>query len=165
MVEGAMSVEEDQITYGYHPAEPILLGPQIDYSDGKSDYDGLMEFYEFCKKWDPHMNLNWSAWGLFNGERIVRGDWRYPDRYYFNRPSSPDKKPAGYYVTAYTRGNYGQTANLYERILAFIKKNGLTVVGNCFEAYVLNEIVLPDPQHYLIRASLQVDERDLGTAK
>jgi DNA-binding transcriptional MerR regulator len=158
VIEG-ISADETKILYHYQEAESIMLGPQIDYSDGKTDFDALVDFYHFCKENDPDINLNWAAWGFFSGERIRNRDWRYPDRFYFSRPNSPDVKPAGWYVTGYSRGDYGHTDELYERLLAYIDENGLEIIGDVYEAYVLNEITVVEPKDYLIRSSIQVAER------
>ncbi|MDR0500718.1 MAG: MerR family transcriptional regulator [Coriobacteriales bacterium] len=159
MIEDSIDINEKEINYAYHKAESIYIGPRNDYSKGKSDYDNLIAFYEYCRQKNPEMNLNWAAWGIFNGERIKKRDWRWPDHYYFARPNSPDEKPAGWYVTAYTRGDYSCTGDGYERLLRYIFANGLDIIGNAYEDYVLNELVEPDPQNYLIRISIQVTER------
>jgi effector-binding domain-containing protein len=73
-------------------------------------------------------------------------------------PDAPDRKPAGLYVTGYTRGYYGQSDALYKRIMAYIKENGLEICGPAYEMYPLNEISIPDPRSYLMRVSIEVNK-------
>jgi DNA-binding transcriptional MerR regulator len=158
IITEGLAADTSKVEYGYHEAESIYLGPKNDYSNGQTDYDNLIKFYEYCWQRDPNINLNWAAWGLFKGERVLRHDWRWPDYFYFNRPGSPDAKPAGYYVTAYTHGPYSKSDAAYERLLAYIDEQGLEIVGDAFESYILNEIAEPDPNNYLIRVSIQVSK-------
>ena len=104
--------------------------------------------------------MNFSVWGTFSKERIKRRDWRWPDRYYFNDPDGKDEKPAAFYVVGYRRGGYGQSTELYERLLDYIDTNGLTICGPSFEEYPLNEICTPDDSNYLMRIMITVDKTE-----
>jgi effector-binding domain-containing protein len=61
-------------------------------------------------------------------------------------------------VTGYTRGNYGQSAALYKRLLAYIEQHNLEICGPAFETYPLNEISISDPDRYLMRISITVKQ-------
>ncbi|MDR3052943.1 MAG: MerR family transcriptional regulator [Coriobacteriales bacterium] len=159
MIEEVSDIDETQIIYHYQKAQSVLMGPKNDYSNGRTNYDALVSFYDHCRTVDPNMNLNWAAWGYFPAGRIKQHDWFWPERYYFYRPGSPDVKPAGWYVTGYTHGDYGQTDELYIRLLNFIEKQGLEIIGSAYEEYPLNEVAIVEPQNYLIRISIQVNKK------
>ena len=160
-INSVLQVNEDAITVKFMPAEAIVLGQLNDYSQGKNDYDALFSFYRSCHSQYPDLDLNYPVWGVFSGERIWRGDWVWPDRYYFYNPEGHDKRPAARYAVGYTRGEYGQTDGLYKRLMNFINGNGLEISGDAYEEYPLNEICIAEDNNYLIRVMIPV--RDINT--
>jgi DNA-binding transcriptional MerR regulator len=157
VIEEVVDIDEDEIILEHMPEEHILLGPINDYSNGRSLNSALLDFYNWCKQRDEDMDLNYSAWGTFSAERLKRGDWVWPDRFYFNNPEGDDVKPAGAYVTGFARGNYGDTDRLYRRLMEFIHDRRLKLLGPSFETYPLNEISVAEPTNYLIRVSIRVE--------
>ena len=153
-IENSIGVDEDKIEFIYEKATPIFIGPQNDYSDGKSDWDALLDFYNYFAENGADVNMNYSAWGMFSEERIKKGDWKYPDRYYLNSPDGESKKPAAWYVVGYGRGYYGQTDDIYKRMIAYMDENALEICGPTYETYPLNEISIENPENYLIRISI-----------
>jgi DNA-binding transcriptional MerR regulator len=65
-------------------------------------------------------------------------------------------RSAGWYVTGCTRGRYGDSAPLFERLLTFIEAEGLTMVGRSYVDYLLNEISIQDSSEYLIQIAIAV---------
>jgi DNA-binding transcriptional MerR regulator len=155
-IKNALQVDEDSIELHDAEAEPIFLGPQCDYAEGKTMDEALLAFYNYCKQTDVTLDLNYSAWGTFTEARLRKGDWKWPDRFYFSMPGAPDEKPAGLYLTGYDRGDYGQTDALYRRLFSYMDNNNLVLNGPSFEEYPLNEISITDPARYLIRVSIKV---------
>jgi effector-binding domain-containing protein len=107
----------------------------------------------------PDLDLNYPVWGVFSEERIKNGDWKYPDRYYFYNPEGHDKRPADFYAIGYMRGEYGQTDELYSRMLAYIDRNGFEICGDAYEEYPLNELSVSDSGNYLIRVMITVRKK------
>lgn len=166
-IEEAGEIDEDKITVSWMPKKNILLGPHNDYSKGKNsraDFEALLKFYEYCGKKAPHINLNYSVWGFYSKERIEKGDWIYPDKFYLYTPDGSDEKPEGEYVIGYTRGYYGYpcTDELYKRIMKYIVENNLELYGDSYEEYLLNEISVSNPNNYLIRVSILVKSKDMN---
>jgi DNA-binding transcriptional MerR regulator len=157
VIQEVSDIDESAITLGHMPEEHIILGPQNDYSNGRTLNNALLDFYNWCKTRDGGMDLNYSAWGTLSAERLVKGDWVWPDRFYFNNPDGKEIKRAGTYVTGYTRGNYGDTDGLYRRLMAYIQDKGLKLTGPSYETYPLNEISVMNPNGYLIRVSIMVE--------
>jgi len=163
----AARADENAITVQFTPAEAIVLGEPNDYSAGGTDYDALFNFYRSCKKKYPDLDLNYPVWALFSEERIKRRDWVWPDRYYFYNPEGHDSKPAALYAIGYTRGGYGQSGELYERLLEYIDANGFEICGPAYEEYPLNEFCILEDKDYLMRVMITVREkiRQEGAAK
>jgi DNA-binding transcriptional MerR regulator len=158
-IENSIAVNEDKVELVWEKASSIFIGPQNHYDGNNTDWDTLLDFYTYCEEKYKHINLNYSAWAYFSEERIKKGDWKYPDRYYFNSPDGDDKKPEGWYVVGYGRGGYGQTSEIYKKIIAYINENNLEICGPSYEEYPLNEISIDKPENYLIRISLTVREK------
>ncbi len=95
---------------------------------------------------------------MFSEERVKSGDLKWPDRYYFYNPSGEDERPAGLYAVGYTRGGYGQSNGLYQRMADYIKAQGFTICGDSYEEYPLNELSVKDDTNYLIRVLTTVCE-------
>jgi DNA-binding transcriptional MerR regulator len=158
-IESGLNADESKIELRKAQAESIFLGPRIDYSKVKTIEKATLDFYSYCRRQYKDMDLNYPVWGIFSKERIKRRDWIWPDRFYFQMPDAPDTKPAGLYLTGYTRGYYGQTASLYERLMTHIEEHRLEICGPAYETYPLNEISIRVPDNYLIRVSITVKLR------
>jgi hypothetical protein len=158
-IEDASGIDEGAIEVHHWDVEGIFLGPQNDYSRGRTVQDNLRDFYKYCQQSEHEIDLNYSAWGVFSAQRIKQGDWNGPDRFFFNNPHAKDTKPAGLYVTGYIRGGYGKTDKLYRRLIAYINERGLEISGSSYESYILNEISIRDPANYLVRVSILVKQK------
>ena len=155
-IHNHLDVDETSIEIRFLQEEPILLGEQNDYSGDRNDYDALYSFYAYCDKKYHNLDLNYPIWALFSEERILRRDWKWPDRYYFYSPEGHDKRPSALYAIGYTRGGYGQSGDLYERMLEYIDKKGFQICGPAYEEYPLNEICVLEEKDYLLRVMITV---------
>jgi len=158
-INTALNIDENKVSIQFMPAETIVLGELNDYSRGRNDYDALYKFYKTMSKKYPNLDMNYSVWGTFSAERVKREDWIWPDRYYFNNPDGPDQKPAALYAIGYTRGGYGQSKDVYPRLLEHIEKNGFEICGDIYEEYPLNEICVVDKNSYLMRVMITVRQK------
>jgi DNA-binding transcriptional MerR regulator len=159
-IHSVRNVNEDAITIQFLPVEAIVLGDLNDYSRGRNAYDALCDFYTNISKQWPDLDLNYPVWARFSEERIKRGDWFFPDRYYFYNPEGRDRRPAALYAIGYTRGGYGQSDALYKRMIDFIDKNGFEISGDTYEEYPLNEVCVSNDANYLMRTMITVREKN-----
>lgn len=163
-IHSTLDVDERAITIKFMPAEAIILGDLNDYSRGRNDYDALLAFYRTMAKKYPNLDMNYPVWGLFSEDQIKRGSWAWPERYYFYNPEGYDKKPAAFYAVGYTRGGYGQSADLFRRVIDYIDGNGFEICGDAFSEYPLNEICVLDDTNYLIRVMITVRRKNQETS-
>ena len=159
-IHSVLNVDERAITIEFMPAEAIVLGDLNDFSRKRNDYDALLSFYRDMSKKYPDIDMNYPVWGLFSEDRIKRGDWIWPDRYYFYNPEGHDKRPASLYAVGYTRGGYGQCGDLYNRIIDYADGRGFEICGDAFEEYPLNELCISNDTNYLIRVMITVREKN-----
>ena len=158
-MKSVSNVNENEVTIQDLQSEQVVMGGPNDYSRGKTDYDALLAFYHSINEKYPDMDLNYSVWGVFSEERIKRGDWTGPDRYYFNNPEGPDERPAARYAIGYTRGGYGKGDGLYKRLIEYIENNGFEICGDTFEEYPLNEFCIVEDENYLMRVMITVRKK------
>jgi len=159
-IHSVASINEDMLMIQFLPEEAIALGDRNDYSHGESDYDALLVFYHAMSKKYPDLDMNYPVWAVFSEERIKRGDWVYPDRFYFYNPEGQDLRPAALYAIGYTRGGYGQSDRLYKRMKEYIDKNGFEICGDTYEEYPLNELCISNDSNYLMRVMITVREKE-----
>ena len=159
MIDETLRIDEEGISVQYLPAERIVLGRHIDYSDGKTDYDALLEFYRTCSRESPELNLNYPVWGMFSMERVLKRDFVWPDRFYFFNPAGIDERSAGLYAIGYIRDGYGKGGALYERMMDYIESNDYVVCGPAFEEYPQNEVCVFNEQDYLMRVIITVRKK------
>ena len=159
IINSYKDIDESEISIMSCPAEAIILGELNDYRGGKNDFDALLAFYHDMYKKYPGIDLNYPVWAFFSEERIKNRDWKWPDRFYFYNPEGHDKKPADLYAVGYTRGGYGQTGELYERLLDHIEENGYEICGPTYEEYPLNEIFMKVDSDYLVRIMITVRKK------
>ena len=157
-IRSVSNIDESAIIIQYMQSEAIVLGDQNIYGFERNDYDALHHFYLAVSEKYPELDLNYSVWAVFSEERIKRGDWRWPDRYYFYNPEGRDRRPAALYAIGYARGGYGQNDKLYRRLIEYIDNNGFEICGDAYEEYPLNEVCITEDENYLIRVMLTVRE-------
>ena len=162
IIRPLLTADEKAITIEHIPAEPIVLGGLNDYSKNKNVHTAFAQFYVDCQKKYPDIDLNYPVWGLFSEERIKRGDWVWPDRFYFYNPDGYDKRPAASYAIGYTHGGYGQCGELYKRVIAYIEANGYEISGPSYEEYPMAELCYASDNDYLIRLMITVRKKQGG---
>ena len=158
-IDTASHADETKITVEHIPEKEIILGEQNDYSNGRSNYDALFDFYMDMSRKHPDLDLNYPVWGMFSQERIKQRDWTWPDRYYFRNPEGFDRKPAGLYAIGYARGGYGQNDDLCNCVLDYIDANGYEISGPAYMEYPLNEISVAENTNYLACVMITVRKK------
>lgn len=117
-------------------------------------YRGMSAKYQ-----ETEYDISYPVWGIFSEDRVKRGDWRSPDRFYYYNPAGHDQKPEGMYAIGYVRAGYGQGSELYERMLKFIAESGHEICGDTYEEYPINEVAVADDTDYLMRVMIPVRKK------
>ena len=159
LVHTVSGIDEKEITVKHMPAEAIILGDLNDFSQNRLFFDALLSFYQDMSSNHPELDMNFPVWAIYSEEKIRQGNINEPDRFYFYNPEGFDRRPAATYAIGYTRGGYGQTGELYMRLLRYIDNNGYEICGNIYEEYPLNEACISEQNNYLIRILITVREK------
>lgn len=64
--------------------------------------------------------------------------------------------PAGRYLVGYGNYHYGDTLPLYKKLCRYAARQGLAIGGNAYEEYLLDEIMVSNPDAYKVKLSIQL---------
>ncbi|MCC8179527.1 MAG: MerR family transcriptional regulator [Planctomycetes bacterium] len=138
-------------------AEPLVLGPVIKNFDKSNASDYFVEFFNQVAK--QGLPFGFPVGSMVEKTDLLEKRWGETRRMYFRAPQSRDKKKAGLYVVGYSKGDFFSTSTMYKKLHVFIKKNNLEIAGNAYEDYLLDAILVTNPDDYLMRLSIQVREK------
>jgi DNA-binding transcriptional MerR regulator len=155
ITEGLLVDESEIFVYEGHERQ-IILGEPNEYKDGEGFYGA---FARFCTaRHTPEPNLSFPIGGYFEDMERFLGNSSRPDRFFSHDPAGKDSIASGLYLTAYTRGYYGQTNDLPQRMTTYADRNGLTFDGHVYNTYLLDELSMTDQDQYLLQVSASVSE-------
>jgi len=151
-----ISIEEAEIAVHRTPATHIRLGDLNDY-DGTVGF--VREFVRFCNSGgDPGLNTSFPIGGYWDSMGAFLGDPSRPARFFSLDPNGREQKAAGGFMIGYTRGYYGVTNDLPQRLVDHAKENGYVFDGPVFNTYLFDEISIDNPDQYLLQVSASVAE-------
>lgn len=105
----------------------------------------------------PH--LHDASYGAVIGvERLYQGDYTDYEALYIKLPQAKRQtglhyKPGGKYLQAFFRGRWEDLPQRYEQIMAYARREGLTLTGYAYEAG-LNDMVIRDPAEYITQIEI-----------
>jgi DNA-binding transcriptional MerR regulator len=155
LIEG-ISVTETDVYVSERPEKRIILGGINDFG---CEPGFLEAFTRFCMAHHiPKLNMSYPIGGYFENMAAFQKEPAQPTRFFSLDPKGQQKKEAGLYLIGYTRGYYGQTNDLPEKLTAVAKKNGLIFSGPIYNLYLFDEVSTIDPEQYLLQVSASVTE-------
>ena len=89
----------------------------------------------------------------------------HPVRFFSLDPNGTNIRAAGLYLVGYTRGYYGQTNSLPQRVQLFAKRKKLIFCRPVYNSYLFDEISISDPEQYLLQVSASVIETRRVTSR
>ena len=149
-------VDETGIFILYEEDKFLILGPQNEWVEGEGFYE---PFKKFCNQSDKlRINLNFPVGGLHESIEMFLEKPECPSNFFTIDPMGNYKRPAGYYLTGFARGYYGDLKNLAERMKEYIKENSLKTSGPAFTMYLHDEVCIKDPDRYLAQLTVAVSK-------
>ena len=155
LLNEGMSITESEISVSEMPEKRLILGDETDFS---SSTEFFGEFIRFCNEHEPKINTSYPVGGYWSSMAAWLDEPSRPMRFFSLDPKGNERRTAGLYLNGYTRGYYGQTNDLPEKMAAFAKKNGLVFTGAVYNTYLFDEISISDPGRYLLQVSASVRE-------
>lgn len=154
MAEDALASKADKIEIRYLKQEPIFLGPVYDID--RNDDNGPTAFYNFAT--EQGVELGYPLGSIIGKNDLEQGNTNLIKHYYFKVKQEHNAyKPEGWYAVAYGRCNYVETEPVYHRLLQYIKEHHLTICGDSYEEFPVNEMSAPDEEDYLLKLEIMIE--------
>jgi DNA-binding transcriptional MerR regulator len=154
LTDGLFATEEE-ISEIDMPARQIILGEENDFNNSENGF--VDEFARFCNaEHDPKINLSYSIGGYWDGMDVFMHQPSLPIRFFSYDPRGKQQIPAGKYLIGYTRGYYGQTNDLPERMKEYAEENGYLFSDGVYNIYLHDEVSVSDSNQYLLQVSASV---------
>jgi DNA-binding transcriptional MerR regulator len=154
LITRSMQVDEQAVVLKNVPQHRLILGPENDWSDTPDFYEPFLKFCDYARK--RGYNLCYPTGGMFESF----GSWEMapnrPNRFFFYNPNGRQKTETGEYLLAYTRGFYGETNDLPQRIARYAAQQKLRFEGPVYNTYLQDEISISDPGSYLLEVTARV---------
>jgi len=112
---------------------------------------------------DNNFGIKYPMGGILEYERLLSGDFRFPD-YYFTLAAEGAKKeitvqkPAGFYAVVFHKGFYNTMGKTCEKLLNFVKEVGWNVVGDLYEIDLISNFKTKNRDEYIMELSIQIGE-------
>ena len=145
---------------------PLWVGDEINCALGDIPDEFIIGFYAKCEA--LNFPLIFSIGQMKRRENILAGRTEIVSNMCFTLKSPMGANaaiPKGLYAVGYSRGDYGESENIYCDLLAFIEENGLETAGDAYEEYLLDELAESDPDRFVMRVMIQVRERPASAAE
>lgn len=162
----ALEADKDFIGVKRCSEELLFAGAEIRCGDTQEELENVAkEFYDFCDQ--EKVTYGYAVGEIIAKQTLLKGEWHYPMCYFCKVPKNEGThplfiKPAGLYLIGFETVSYDGPEKLYEKLFKYIKDNDLTIVGNSYEEFLLDEIAVKNPNGYLVQVSIQVKKNKTG---
>ncbi len=144
--EGALALEE-------RGRERIILCPPI--PEGQDEEEAEIAAYEYANQ--KGINMGYPLGAVVDRAQFASGRISSISRYYFKTGGHGNaSKPAGLYAVAYGGGCADCQEALYQRLLDFMREQGVAIDGDVYGEYLLDELSVQDFEQYYARVEVPV---------
>ena len=68
-------------------------------------------------------------------------------------------KPKGTYLVGYLKGYYSKAPIIYDKLLDFMNKNNLEMIGLSYEDVLIDQVCVKNPDDFILKVSIHVEKR------
>jgi DNA-binding transcriptional MerR regulator len=152
-----------EISLDYEDEEYLVLSNSIDNSKEYYDIDTYVNHVNYC--FDNDLNIGYSTGTIISMDNLIVGNYK-DYSFYFTKTNKEKisnhtniiKKPKGLYVVGYFKGYYDKLPYFYEKLISYINKNNIRIIGHSYEKVLADELVCKNIDDYIIKISIQVSE-------
>ncbi|MCA1296355.1 MerR family transcriptional regulator [Paenibacillus sp. alder61] len=158
-IEQSMHLDTSQMYVIWQPKTPLLLSRRI-YSSKKEFPDELWEDFRVRLN-KEHAPLGYPSGVIIPKEDLLKSDGDMISHMYSFMTTKHHKqayRPEGFYLVSYARADYGDTDKIYAQIFKYIKEKQYVIMGDAYEDYMQDEIVLQHAEDYLVRVMVHIEE-------
>jgi DNA-binding transcriptional MerR regulator len=151
-----INADLDEMSVEKMVEKSITLGEKADFENYSNFYG---EFLAFCTQpRSPKLNVSYPVGGYFEDMECFLNHPSKPSRFFALNPNGQQKKEKGLYLVGYTRGYYGQTNDLPEKMSAYANEHKIIFDGPVYNIYLIDEISSSDPSQYLLQVAASIKE-------
>jgi DNA-binding transcriptional MerR regulator len=154
-IQTGIDASENSISVQYMKRRRIHMGPKNNFNNKKMFFDS---FLKFCNE---TVHGGWSTdyqiGGRFDNMEQFLTTPGQPSHFFSLDPDGRETIPEGRYLVGYTRGYYGVTSDLPERMKAHAEKFGLNFTGPVYNIYLHDEVCMVNSDQYLMQAFICVE--------
>ncbi|MCL1895766.1 MAG: MerR family transcriptional regulator [Clostridiales bacterium] len=154
MIQIGLASDEAIVETRFFDELPIVVGSANNFENSGFFFDAFLRFCEEAKQY--RIDLRLPVGGMFSDFDAFCENPAFPTNFFSVDPKGLDKRPAGKFVSAFSRGYYGETGTLVERMKSFIQEQDLKITGPVFHIFLHDELSIDDPHNYLLHASVEV---------
>ena len=150
----------DKIFIEHQDEEYIVLSSPIDKTKYPYDTDTYMSHLDYC--YSNNLYIGYPV-GSIKTIKDMRSENLHDYSYYYTKVNKDCAnkniivKPGGNYLVGYMKGYYINTPAIYKKLLDYINKNNLTIIGFAYEDVLLDEVATKDIDEYILKISIQVE--------
>ena len=160
MINEALTADEKDVIEQDMPEIPIFTGPENKFEGTDTFYKDFVAFCQYAQT--RNINLSYPVAALFHNMDSFAQHPSRPNFFYSLDPHGCDKKEAGRYLVAYTRGSYGNMNDIAERIMQYAQERKLYPEGHVHCTYLLDEVSTVNPDEYMARVCVRVRTKGTG---
>lgn len=142
---------------------PIRIGKKLDCKQEEIDDDMVIEFFDYIES--AKLPLIFTFGYIKNAEDILQGNENTVSHMWFrlkNNAYANAFMEKGKYLVGYAKGDYGKTNYIYEALRQYAKENGLTLGGNVYEEYLIDELSEQNPSDFVLKISVKILETKIN---
>ena len=145
--EGVKAGKNPDILVMHKEEMSYRKGPR-NYFDNDGDfYESFMNYYQYAQEFQ--INLGFPVGGFHESIDSFILSPNNPDYFFSYDPAGNIVSPAGEYLVGLKRGFYGESDDLSERMLDYIREHDLQAKGPVFTLCLLDELCTDDPSQLL----------------
>lgn len=140
--------------------EQYLLAVDFDRDDNeKKRMEKIHKHYRHCL--DKGLSETLTSGFIKSKDSIEDGYFEEADSFFCEISQKSDSgmlfiKPKGRYAVLDHQGPYDTIPVSFERLLDYIHKEGLTVIGNAYLYELLGFVSAKDPENYIVKIAIQI---------
>ncbi|MCL2332302.1 MAG: helix-turn-helix domain-containing protein [Actinomycetia bacterium] len=148
------NADESAVVVKTLPRWKIVIGPETDFPAGTSFYRPYLAFCAWAE--EQGYPTHFPAGGYFPNFASFCDHPGRPTNFFLLLDTNDESPDTLDFLTAYTRGFYGQLGDVAERMAQALDTQGLAPDGPVLNTYIEDEISTMDPSQYLMQATMPI---------
>lgn len=139
---------------------PFFVGKTINSAHSDINDEMVLEFFESIEK--RHIPLVFTFGYIKELSCISQGEFDKAKCLCFrvkNPEYANNVMKKGKYLVGYGHGYYGKSSELYKDLIDYAERNNLSLIGDAYEEYLIDELAQTDANSYIFQVSIQVEQQ------